>query len=99
MTVQTDQIKMIFTYLVAMILIVGGGLMLYAIRLDPPESGSATLSLAVVGLIGAAVQFVFSSESATRATRAAQSSAAGGASAALSVPPTLSATPDPQDGA
>lgn len=83
---KTDQIKMLFTYLIALLLIVGGGLMLYLIRLDPQDSGSATLSLAIVGFIGAAVQFVFSSESATRATRAAQSSAEQGAAQALTTP-------------
>jgi len=84
--VSADKVKMLFTYLIALLLIVGGGIMLYAIRLDPTDTGSATLSLAIVGFIGAAVQFVFSSESATRATRAAQSSADQGAQQALTEP-------------
>jgi hypothetical protein len=79
---QIDKLKAVFTYLIATIILVGGGIMLYLIRLDPPESGSATLSLAIVGFMGAAVQFIFSSESATRATRAAQASTAAGASSA-----------------
>ena len=83
---QADKLKLLFTYLIALLLIVGGGAMLYAIRLDPTESGSATLSLAIVGFIGAAVQFVFSSESATRATRAAQASSSQGAAQALTDP-------------
>jgi hypothetical protein len=73
----SDTIKLGFTYTIALVTIVGGGIMLYAIRLDPPESGSATLSLAIVGFIGLALGFVFNRESATQATRAAQSSAAG----------------------
>ena len=83
---QADKVKMLFTYLIALILIVGGGVMLYAIRLDPADSGATTLSLAIVGFIGAAVQFVFSAESATRATRAAQSSSTQGAEQAQMVP-------------
>lgn len=89
----SDTIKLVFTYLIALVLIVGGGLMLYAMRLDPPESGSATLSLAIVGFIGSAVTFVFSAEVATRATRAAQASSASGAAQAL-IDPT---TPTPTD--
>jgi class 3 adenylate cyclase len=81
--VSSDLVKLFFSYLIALVLIVGGGLMLYSIRLDPSDSGSATLSLAIVGFIGSAVTFVFSAEVATRATRAAQSSAASGAAQAL----------------
>ena len=74
---QSDNVKLWFTYAIALITIVGGGAMLYAIRLDPPDSGSETLSLAIVWFIGLALGFVFNRESATQATRAAQSSAAG----------------------
>ena len=70
-----DTIKLVFVYLIALIIIVGGGAMLFAIRLDPPESQSANLSLLVAGTIGSAVTFVFAREAATQATRAAQSSA------------------------
>jgi hypothetical protein len=84
-----DTIKLIFTYGIALVLIVGGGVMLYSVRLDPAESGSATLSLAIVGFIGAAVQFIFSSESATRATRAAQASTSAGVDAAMATPPVV----------
>ncbi len=78
----SDSIKLGFTYTIAAIVIVGGGLMLYAIRLDPPESNSQNLSLLIAGFIGAAIAFVFNRESATQATRAAQSSSAAGASQA-----------------
>ncbi len=89
---QSDTIKLVFTYVLALVIIVGGGLMLYGIRLDPSDSGSATLSLAIVGFIGAAVQFIFSSESATRATRAAQQSTAAGVEAGLATPGTYVTT-------
>jgi len=81
-----DTIKLLFTYIIATIVIVGGGLMLYATRLDPPESNSQNLSLLLSGFIGAAITFVFNRESATQATRAAQSSSDQGAATAMSQP-------------
>lgn len=72
----SDTIKLLYTYTIAAIVIIGGGLMLYAIRLDPTASNSQNLSLLVAGFIGAAITFVFNRESATQATRAAQASAA-----------------------
>lgn len=71
-----DNIKLVFTYTIALVLIVGGLVILYLIRLDPPESNSANISLLLAGFIGSAITFVFNRESATQATRAAQSSAA-----------------------
>lgn len=76
-----DAVKLWFTYIIALVTIVGGGIMLFLIRLDPPDSGSATLSLAIVGFVGLALGFVFNRESATQATRAANSSVAQGAAA------------------
>ena len=78
---QTDSIKLLFTYSIAAVIIIGGGAMLYFSRLDPVET-VANLQLVIAGFIGAAISWVFSSESSTRATRAAQSSTAVGASAA-----------------
>ena len=75
---QSDNVKLWFTYAIALVTILGGGIMLYLIRLDPPESGSATLSLAIVGFIGLALGFVFNRESATQATRASESSIRAG---------------------
>jgi hypothetical protein len=71
-----DTVKLLFTYIIALVLIVGGMIILYLTRLDPPESNSANISLMLAGFIGAAITFVFNRESATQATRAAQSSAA-----------------------
>lgn len=88
---ETDKIKLIFVYSIAAIIIIGGGAMLFAMRNDPPGSQSATLSLAIVAIIGTAVAFLFNSESATRATRASER-----ATAAAQVPPVEAA---PQDGA
>jgi len=75
---QADSIKLWMTYLIALIVIVGGGLMLYFTE-------DNDLRLVVAGFIGAAITFTFNRESATQATRAAQSSAAQ-ASAASTTP-------------
>jgi hypothetical protein len=83
---QSDTIKLLFTYLIAFIVIVGGGAMLYLTRLDPAES-SANLQLVIAGFMGAAITFVFSAESSTRATRAAESTASAATAAALAPPP------------
>ena len=79
---QADTIKLIFTYLIALVVIVGGGLMLYATRLDV----NTDLALVLAGFIGSALTFVFGAESATRATRAAQASATAATAAVLTDP-------------
>ena len=71
----SDTLKLIFTYALAFVVVVGGGLMLYATRSEP---AAQDLRLALAGFIGAALTYVFNRETATQATRAAQSSAAGG---------------------
>lgn len=83
----SDTVKLLFTYGIAAVVIIGGGVMLYAIRLDPPDSNSANLSLLIAGFIGGAIGFVFNRESATQATRAAQSSVEQGAVTATPSPP------------
>jgi hypothetical protein len=93
--VQTDTIKLIFTYTIAAIVIVGGGLMLFLARNDPADSGAQALQLVIAGFIGSAITFVFGQESATRATRAAQSSAAG---AAATITGTTPPPPNPPTG-
>jgi hypothetical protein len=67
---QTDTIKLVFTFATVAVVVIGGGLMLYSTQ-------DQNLQLVLAGFIGAALQF--SAESATRATRAAQTSAAAGA--------------------
>jgi hypothetical protein len=74
---RTDDVKLLFTYSLAAIIIVGGGLMLYASRMEQ----NSDFALLIAGFIGSAVTFVFNRESATQATRAAQSSAAQATSA------------------
>lgn len=74
-----DTIKVLYTYTIATILIVGGILFLYFSRNDPPGGNSAALVPVVTGFIGAAVQFVFNRE--TQAQTAAQQSKATNAGA------------------
>lgn len=65
-----DTWKLIFTYAIAAIIIIGGGAALIFI----PDVDDQT-QLFIAGTVGAAVQYVFNREVATQATRAAQSSA------------------------
>lgn len=67
---QSDNIKLWFTYGIALLVICGGGVMLFLMRTEP---SSSELQLAIVGFIGGALGFVFNRESATQATRAAES--------------------------
>jgi len=81
---QTDTVKLVFTYLIALIVVVGGGAFLY-LTLGQPDAESTRL--VVAGFMGSAITFVFGQESAKAATRAAQSSAASGAATATANPP------------
>ena len=72
---QSDTIKLIVTYSMASVIIVGGGIMLYVSRLEQ----ASDFALVLAGFIGAAVNFLFGQESALRATRAAQHAAAAAA--------------------
>jgi hypothetical protein len=62
-----DTVKLWFTYVIALVVIVGGGAMLYF-------TTDSDLRLVVAGFIGMALAYVFNRETATQATRAAQSS-------------------------
>jgi hypothetical protein len=63
--VQTDSIKLIVVYAMAALVIVGGGAMLFVSR----NEGSTEFALVIAGFVGAAIQFLFGQESATRAVR------------------------------
>lgn len=76
---QTDTLKLIFTYLIALLVIAGGGLMLFVSRLDPADSNSQNLSLVLAGFIGAAIQFVFNRETQTSTARQVERATAAGA--------------------
>lgn len=95
-----DTVKGVITYVTAAVVIVGSMIIGYVAWAAPiPEGGGRDIAIlfGFLGLIvGAAVAFLFNSESATRATRAAQSSAADGAAAALATPPMAAAVAPPE---
>jgi hypothetical protein len=78
---QVDTIKALFTYVIASFIVVGGFLVLYTTRLDPPESNSQNVALVVSGFIGSAITFVFGSEVQTRTARQAAASTAASTAA------------------
>lgn len=74
---QSDTIKLLFTYIIAIVIVIGGGIFLF-VTIDQERAESTRL--AIVGFMGAATAFVFGQESAKQATRAAQSSSSGSSS-------------------
>jgi uncharacterized protein involved in response to NO len=76
---QADNIKVLFTYTIATLVITVGMAILYLSRLDPPESNSQNLSLVMAGFIGAAIQFVFNRETQTSTARQVERATAAGA--------------------
>jgi hypothetical protein len=82
-----DQIKVLYVYSIATLVIVGGIIFLYFSRNDPPESNTAALIPLISGFIGAAIQFVFNRETqATTAAQVAKATAAGALSQAVGPP-------------
>jgi hypothetical protein len=88
-----DTIKVVYTYSIATVLIVGGILFLFYSRNDPAGGTTAALVPVVTGFIGAAVQFVFNRETqANTAAQVAKATAAANANAAnVLAAPALSA--------
>jgi hypothetical protein len=88
---QTDLIKLWFTYATATILILGGTLILFIAWLQPIDSQNPKDLAILFGVVGASIggasSFMFNAESAKSATRAAQSSAATGAAITSGTPP------------
>lgn len=67
---QIDTIRALFTYLTAIIVIVGGGLFLLAIRND--ANPNDLMTGAAISVVTLAVQFVFTKETATSASRSSE---------------------------
>jgi len=66
---QTDSIKLLFSYTIAAVVIIGGGAMLFVSRGET----NSDFSLLLAGFVGSALAWVFGQESATRAVRSYQS--------------------------
>jgi hypothetical protein len=71
-----DTIRALYTYTTALIIVVGGGVIIYVSRAEP---GSADVVAIVAGFMGAALTFLFSSETQTRTARQSNTAAASGA--------------------
>jgi hypothetical protein len=67
MKVQVDTIKAIATYLIALVIVLGGFIILYVSRAEAVTD----TRLIIAGFMGSAVTFVFSSETQTRTARQA----------------------------
>ena len=61
-----DTIRAVFTYLIALIVVAGGGAVIYLSRADAASADTVAI---MAGFIGAALAFVFSSETQTRTAR------------------------------
>jgi uncharacterized SAM-binding protein YcdF (DUF218 family) len=72
----TDTIRMVFTYLIALVIVVGGGVFLFETRAD---QAAQSTQLVVSGFIGAAIAFVFGQETSTRSARQSVTSSESGA--------------------
>jgi hypothetical protein len=64
-----DTVKAVFTYITALVLVVGGFAFLFLTRNDPSSSNTPALIPIVSGFIGSAVTFVFQQETQTRTAR------------------------------
>lgn len=84
-----DTYKAFMTYMIALVIIVGGMVFLWKV-LSTPLSTTDNLTLLIVGavitLLGNASAFVFGLEIATRSARQSERASAAGASQALTQP-------------
>lgn len=67
---QVDNVRAIFTYLIALITVVGGGYIIFVSRLQPESSDTVAI---VAGFVGLALQFAFGAEIQARTARQAAS--------------------------
>ena len=61
-----DTIRAVFTYVIALVVVIGGGATIYLSRGDAASADTVAI---MAGFIGAALAFVFSSETQTRTAR------------------------------
>jgi hypothetical protein len=72
MATPVDTIRALFTYLIATIVVVGGGALLYVAR----DATAGDLRVVIAGFMGSALTFVFGQEVQTRTARQAASQTA-----------------------
>lgn len=66
---QTDTIKLLASTGTAVVMVIGGSLLLVYVWLQPVEGGKEGILALLAGFIGFAVQFLFASENRTSAVR------------------------------
>lgn len=67
-TLQSDTLRLLFTYGIALIVVIGGGIMLVSTVGNPDAKD---LSVIAAGFIGSALTFVFGQETSARTARQA----------------------------
>ena len=76
MTSTVDTIRAIFTYVIALAVVLGGGGVIFVSRGDP---GAADTVAIMAGFVGAALTFVFGAETQTRTARQSATATHAGA--------------------
>lgn len=61
-----DTIRAVFTYIIALLVVVGGGFVIFFSRNDPSSTDTVAI---MAGFVGSALTFVFGSEVQTRTAR------------------------------
>jgi len=74
---QVEVIRAIFTYLIALIVVLGGGAIIYTSRSDTAATDVVAI---VAGFVGSALTFAFSAEVQARTARQSASATLAGAS-------------------
>lgn len=87
---QIDTLRALFTYTAALIVLIGGGILLYATP-DPD------LRVMVGGFMGASIQFLFAQEVATRTARQSATATLAANTASSNGNGSYVATPPPDD--
>lgn len=78
---QVDTIRALFTYITALIVVIGGGAILY---LTYADDAASNLLVMVGGFIGFALQFLFGQETATRSARQSAAATLAGSQSIMS---------------
>lgn len=90
---QVDTIRAIATYLIAFVVVIGGGAIIYLSKGDPAATDTVAI---VAGFVGSALTFVFGAEVQTRSARqSAAATLAAAASVTNGIATTAPPTPHP----
>ena len=78
---RSDTIRLLYTYTIALVVILGGLYIIYQTRLDPAESDVQGLRLLIAGFVGGALTFVFGRETSSSAAFQSERAYAAGLAA------------------